>query len=85
MGQFSVKKSGLTGSVLGENQHNALLFKAGQGAISNDIQIKCRRCGTLNHLRPSEPVQERPVTDRPNIDRHERPPRRSTCGSSSRT
>ncbi|WP_153770123.1 Com family DNA-binding transcriptional regulator [Labrenzia sp. CE80] len=38
---------------------NALLFKAGQGAIANDIQIKCRRCGTLNHLRPFEPLNHR--------------------------
>lgn len=38
---------------------SALLFKAGQNAIANDIEIKCRRCGTINHLRPAEPVTER--------------------------
>ncbi|MEM8541900.1 MAG: Com family DNA-binding transcriptional regulator [Pseudomonadota bacterium] len=36
----------------------ALLFKARQGAIANDIEIKCRRCGTINCLRPIEPKQE---------------------------
>ncbi|WP_150497768.1 Com family DNA-binding transcriptional regulator [Roseibium aquae] len=35
---------------------HALLFKAGQGAIAGAIQIKCRRCGTLNWLRPVEPL-----------------------------
>ncbi|WP_371932275.1 Com family DNA-binding transcriptional regulator [Roseibium sp. MMSF_3361] len=59
---------------------NALLFKTRQGIISNDIQIKCRRCGTLNHLRPVEPSSERR-----DADQHERPSRRSTCGSSSQT
>lgn len=39
---------------------SALLFKAKHGAISNDLEIKCRRCGTLNHLRPAEPEQDRP-------------------------
>ncbi|MFK3690427.1 Com family DNA-binding transcriptional regulator [Agrobacterium tumefaciens] len=38
---------------------SALLFRAGQGAISNDIEIKCRRCGTINHLRPTEPLTDR--------------------------
>lgn len=49
----------------------ALLFKARQGAIANDIAIKCRRCGTLNHLRPIEPFN----------DRRERPARINSCGS----
>ncbi|WP_415215597.1 Com family DNA-binding transcriptional regulator [Shinella sp.] len=52
---------------------SALLFKAGQGAIANDIEIKCRRCGTLNHLRPCEPLH----------DRQERPKRNNSCGSTS--
>lgn len=50
---------------------SALLFKAKRGAISNDLEIKCRRCGTLNHLRPAEPEQDRPereVKDRPHND-----------------
>ncbi|NSZ48436.1 Com family DNA-binding transcriptional regulator [Agrobacterium vitis] len=38
---------------------SALLFKAGAGAIANTIEIKCRRCGTLNHLRPAEPTPDR--------------------------
>ncbi|WP_422785622.1 Com family DNA-binding transcriptional regulator [Roseibium algae] len=59
---------------------NALLFKAGQDAIVGDIQIKCRRCGTFNHLRPPEPSRERQ-----DADQHERPQRRSTCGSLSRS
>ncbi|WP_418068519.1 Com family DNA-binding transcriptional regulator [Rhizobium laguerreae] len=50
---------------------SALLFKAGQGAIANLIEIKCRRCGTINHLRPIEPLP----------DRHERPAKDSLCGS----
>ncbi|WP_422371357.1 Com family DNA-binding transcriptional regulator [Hoeflea sp.] len=33
---------------------SALLFKAGHNAIANDIEIKCRRCGTINHLRPPD-------------------------------
>ncbi|WP_084539946.1 Com family DNA-binding transcriptional regulator [Azorhizobium doebereinerae] len=37
----------------------ALLFRAGRGAISGTIEIKCRRCGTLNALRPPEPKPER--------------------------
>lgn len=47
---------------------SALLFKAKRGAISNDLEIKCRRCGTLNHLRPAEPEpdrREREVKERP--------------------
>ncbi|WP_415454771.1 Com family DNA-binding transcriptional regulator [Azorhizobium caulinodans] len=39
----------------------ALLFRAGRGAISGVIEIKCRRCGTLNALRPQEPTPERPA------------------------
>ncbi|WP_373465546.1 Com family DNA-binding transcriptional regulator [Agrobacterium larrymoorei] len=45
---------------------SALLFRAGQGAIANTIEIKCRRCGTMNHLRPAEPIidrQERPLEE----------------------
>lgn len=50
---------------------SALLFRARQNAIANDIEIKCRRCGTLNHLRPCEPFSDRP----------ERPKRNTSCGS----
>ncbi|WP_427139165.1 Com family DNA-binding transcriptional regulator [Shinella sp. G-2] len=50
----------------------ALLFRARQNAIAGDIEIKCRRCGTLNHLRPYEPFSDRP----------ERPKRTNACGSS---
>ncbi|WP_420854962.1 Com family DNA-binding transcriptional regulator [Shinella kummerowiae] len=39
---------------------SALLFRAGQDAIANTIEIKCRRCGTMNHLRPAEPAPDRP-------------------------
>ncbi|RVQ76105.1 Com family DNA-binding transcriptional regulator [Sinorhizobium medicae] len=52
---------------------SALLFRAGQGAIANDIEIKCRRCGTINHLRPVEPEP----------DRQERQARNNSCGSTS--
>ncbi|WP_367618326.1 MULTISPECIES: Com family DNA-binding transcriptional regulator [Rhodoplanes] len=41
----------------------ALLFRATAGAIAGPVEIKCRRCGTFNVLRPSEPSPER----------HERP------------
>ncbi|WP_420875687.1 Com family DNA-binding transcriptional regulator [Prosthecomicrobium hirschii] len=53
---------------------DALLFKA-RGSIGTLIEIKCRRCGTLNHLRPAEPSN----------DRQERPDRGDPCrGSMSR-
>ncbi|RAI40543.1 hypothetical protein CH338_06030 [Rhodoplanes elegans] len=38
----------------------ALLFRATAGAIAGPVEIKCRRCGTFNVLRPSEPSRERP-------------------------
>ncbi|WP_394088778.1 Com family DNA-binding transcriptional regulator [Xanthobacter autotrophicus] len=38
----------------------ALLFRTDRGAIRGRLEIKCRRCGTLNALRPSEPATERP-------------------------
>ncbi|MBS7538230.1 Com family DNA-binding transcriptional regulator, partial [Ancylobacter lacus] len=34
----------------------ALLLRAGRGAIRGSVQIKCRRCGAINHLRPTEPA-----------------------------
>ncbi|WP_415454001.1 Com family DNA-binding transcriptional regulator [Azorhizobium caulinodans] len=37
----------------------ALQFRAAAGAICGAIEIKCRRCGTLNVLRPQEPSSER--------------------------
>lgn len=37
----------------------ALLFKARPGAVSGIIEIKCRRCGRINQLRPIEPPPER--------------------------
>ncbi|WP_404977689.1 Com family DNA-binding transcriptional regulator [Ancylobacter sp. 3268] len=36
---------------------SALLFRT--AAIRDTIEIKCRRCGTLNSLRPAEPIPER--------------------------
>ncbi|MAM38267.1 MAG: hypothetical protein CL949_07130 [Erythrobacter sp.] len=33
----------------------ALLFKSEPGAIAGVIEIKCRRCGTFNCLRPASP------------------------------
>ncbi|WP_367115951.1 Com family DNA-binding transcriptional regulator [Xanthobacter sp.] len=38
----------------------ALLFRTERGAIRGRLEIKCRRCGTLNALRPTEPAPERP-------------------------
>ncbi|MCH8076922.1 MAG: Com family DNA-binding transcriptional regulator [SAR324 cluster bacterium] len=38
----------------------ALLFKAGEAALQGPLEIKCRRCGTVNHLRPTRPPTERP-------------------------
>ncbi|MBD8554933.1 Com family DNA-binding transcriptional regulator [Rhizobium sp. CFBP 8762] len=58
---------------------SALLFKAGHGAIANDIEIKCRRCGTFNHLRPLPAQDTEPLTDC-----HEQPQRKHSCGSTSR-
>ncbi|MBS7555648.1 Com family DNA-binding transcriptional regulator [Ancylobacter dichloromethanicus] len=37
----------------------ALLFRAAGGALRGAVEIKCRRCGTLNFLRPIEPESER--------------------------
>jgi phage FluMu protein Com len=37
----------------------ALLFRAAGGALRGAVEIKCRRCGTLNSLRPIEPAPER--------------------------
>ncbi|WP_413818466.1 Com family DNA-binding transcriptional regulator [Sphingobium sp.] len=33
----------------------ALLFKAEPGAIAGVIEIKCRRCGQFNCMRPQSP------------------------------
>ncbi|RTL91805.1 Com family DNA-binding transcriptional regulator [Ancylobacter aquaticus] len=52
----------------------ALLFRAGHGAIHGKIEIKCRRCGTLNSLRPAEPSSER----------RERPIERDACAFTAR-
>ncbi|WP_184256054.1 Com family DNA-binding transcriptional regulator [Rhodopseudomonas rhenobacensis] len=41
----------------------ALLFRAVADAIVGTVEIKCRRCGGINILRPTEPSTER----------HERP------------
>lgn len=35
----------------------ALLLKAERDALAGDIEIKCRRCRTLNILRPLRPAQ----------------------------
>ncbi|WP_159602636.1 Com family DNA-binding transcriptional regulator [Starkeya nomas] len=37
----------------------ALLFRAAGGALRGVVEIKCRKCGTLNSLRPIEPLSER--------------------------
>ncbi len=39
---------------------DALLLRAAGDAIQGALEIKCRRCGTLNHLRPTRPAAERP-------------------------
>lgn len=33
---------------------SALLFRAGNNAIKGVIEIKCRRCGTINSIKPIE-------------------------------
>ncbi|WP_082640632.1 Com family DNA-binding transcriptional regulator [Aureimonas sp. N4] len=38
----------------------ALLFRMERHALKGALEIKCRRCGRLNHLRPSEPSFESP-------------------------
>ncbi|WP_417766707.1 Com family DNA-binding transcriptional regulator [Stappia sp.] len=40
-----------------------LLMKAARNAISDVIEIKCPRCGTINALRPAEPTPERQPSD----------------------
>ncbi|NEW96898.1 Com family DNA-binding transcriptional regulator [Rhodopseudomonas sp. BR0G17] len=40
-------------------QCRALLFRAAGGAIAAPVEIKCRRCGSINILRPTEPPPER--------------------------
>ncbi|WP_395173944.1 Com family DNA-binding transcriptional regulator [Roseibium alexandrii] len=37
-----------------------LLAKADKNAVTGKLEIKCPRCGTLNSLRPLEPIPERP-------------------------
>ncbi|WP_442793795.1 Com family DNA-binding transcriptional regulator [Pannonibacter sp. SL95] len=37
----------------------ALLFRMAAAPSAPAIEIKCRRCGTINHLRPPEPAPER--------------------------
>jgi len=41
-------------------QCGALLLRAGAEAARGPLQIKCRRCGTINHLRAAGPATERP-------------------------
>ncbi|MBK5960935.1 hypothetical protein CCR97_22410 [Rhodoplanes elegans] len=48
----------------------ALLFRATAGAIAGPVEIKCRRCGTFNVLRPSEPSRERPERRDPRSPAH---------------
>ncbi|OYX14830.1 MAG: hypothetical protein B7Z15_02630 [Rhizobiales bacterium 32-66-8] len=38
---------------------SALLFRSARGALRGTVEIKCRRCGTLNSLRPTEATPER--------------------------
>ncbi|WP_159597658.1 Com family DNA-binding transcriptional regulator [Starkeya nomas] len=35
----------------------ALLFRSAAGAIAGQVDIKCRRCGTVNSIRPIEARQ----------------------------
>ena len=41
-------------------QCGALLLKAGADALRGPLQVKCRRCGTINHLRAAGSEPERP-------------------------
>jgi LSD1 subclass zinc finger protein len=41
-------------------QCRKLLFKAAPEAVRGPLDIKCPRCGTINSLRPVEPISERP-------------------------
>ncbi|WP_188082785.1 Com family DNA-binding transcriptional regulator [Sphingobium scionense] len=50
----------------------ALLFKSEPGAIAGVIEIKCRRCGTFNSLRPVSP---NPTADRAAAGRLDHDPR----------
>ena len=57
-GGLSVKEIKLMEPIRCRDCH-ALLFKTAKNAISGIIEIKCRRCGTLNQLRPKPPLPER--------------------------
>ncbi|WP_150523074.1 Com family DNA-binding transcriptional regulator [Roseibium sediminis] len=37
-----------------------LLMKSEPAAIRGMVEVKCPRCGTMNSLRPVEPLPERP-------------------------
>ncbi|WP_422643505.1 Com family DNA-binding transcriptional regulator [Zavarzinia sp.] len=39
---------------------NVLLFRAAATARLDGIEIKCRRCGTINRFRAESPSPERP-------------------------
>ncbi|WP_102866719.1 Com family DNA-binding transcriptional regulator [Pseudovibrio exalbescens] len=42
---------------------SALLFKTEHKALNGRIEIKCRRCGTFNDLRPDEPFRDQRKND----------------------
>ncbi|WP_201514161.1 MULTISPECIES: Com family DNA-binding transcriptional regulator [unclassified Sphingobium] len=61
---------------------SALLFKAEPAAIAGIIEIKCRRCGTFNCLRPASP---NPTADRAAEEgKHDVPRQSFSCFSGSR-
>ncbi|WP_083782775.1 Com family DNA-binding transcriptional regulator [Roseibium sp. TrichSKD4] len=37
-----------------------LLMKSEPAAIRGTVEVKCPRCGTMNSLRPVEPITDRP-------------------------
>ncbi|NBN76832.1 Com family DNA-binding transcriptional regulator [Microvirga tunisiensis] len=46
----------------------ALLFRMASAPSAPAIEIKCRRCGTINHLRPPEPAPERDSPTAPDTE-----------------
>ena len=65
----------------------ALLLKARPRAIADIIEIKCRRCGHLNILRPEEPAPQRAkrIGERETCNKSQEKRDAERCGSSDPT
>lgn len=64
-------------------QCSALLFRAAPEALRGPLEIKCRRCGTINHLRAaSSPPERHQTPEQQEVPHGEdtRPPPSRTAG-----